>query len=205
MGVFRRQIGQWILRARCADSLASQAGWLLDQVASFDGQGKGLADGVTVQVGWCVLRLRQAGNELSVTEPDFASNPFQEFRDDVTCSLTVMARQHRVVTRVGAVPVSVRFDDKVVLQRGCLAEPAVYAQRQAPKPGDSGWFVGSRAGPDTTLGVDDLEALHVYELLTERPSLLDVLMLPEGYLVLFDGDRIEAVVDPDDHDVWGQG
>ena len=79
----RKKVGPLTLRARCADNLTSSAEWLLEMVASFAGRGKGLADGVIVQVGWSLLRLRSAGGELAVCEPDFDGNPFRDFRDDV--------------------------------------------------------------------------------------------------------------------------
>lgn len=202
MAEFRRQVGRRVLRARCADALAAQAEWLLGVVASFDGRGKGLADGVSIQLGWSLLRLRQDGSELAVCEPDFAANPFEQVRDDVTRPLTVQTRQNAVLARLGIEGTPVRFDDKVIAKKGCLAEPRVYAQRQEPDDGDSGWYVGPVGGPDGQPGVEDLEAWYVFQLLAVRPALLDVFMLPEGYLVVFDGERIDSVVDPDNHDVW---
>ncbi len=201
MAEFRKKVGRVTLRVRCADTLASSAEWLLGVVAAFDGRGKGLADGVIVQVGWSLLRLRKDGGDLTVCEPDFDANPFRDFRDDVTCTLTVLARQNLVHQRLGIERTPVRYDDKVVLRKGCLSLKRVYAQRQEPDEGDSGWYVGPVDDPGGVPGREDLEARYVFQLLRERPALLDIVALPEGYLVVFDGEQIEAVLDADNDDV----
>jgi hypothetical protein len=41
----------------------------------------------------------------------------------------------------------------------------------------------------------ELEAFCMHELLHRRPSLLRALALPAGFLVVFNGDQIEAVLD----------
>src|SRR5437660_2742911 len=61
MGRHTRQVGDLELVVRCDDAFARQAESLLDVVARFRGEGKGLADGVTVQFGFSLLTLRQHG------------------------------------------------------------------------------------------------------------------------------------------------
>jgi hypothetical protein len=78
----------------------------------------------------------------------------------------------------------------------------VYAQRQAPKEGDSGWYIGPVDDPGGPPDSDELETRHLFQFLGARPSLLDIVALPEGYIVVFDGETIEAVLDPDDQNVW---
>lgn len=202
MGEFRKKVGRSTLRARCAENLSSSAEWLLNTVASFAGQGKWLADGVIVQVGWSLLRLRGDDAELTVCEPDFNTNPFRDFRDDVTCTLTVLARQNLIHQRLGIERTPVRYDDKVVFKKGCLADKRVYAQRQEPGDGDSGWYLGPVEGRSEAPDASEMEARYVFQLLSERPCLLDIVALPEGYLVVFDGDTIEAILDPENDDVW---
>lgn len=199
----RKNVGQLILRARSAETVASSVEWLLDEVASFAGPGRGLADGVFVQVGWSLLQLRQDGGELAVCEPDFDGNPLRDFRDDVTRTLTVLARQNLLHKHLGIERTPVRYDDKVVFAKGSLFERRVYAQRQQPREGDSGWYVGRVDDGNGPPGRDDLEARYLFQLLDSRPRLLDIAALPEGYIVVFDGETIEAVLDQDDNLVWG--
>ena len=193
------------LVADCADMVQSQCRGMLAAVASLAGQGSGIADGVKVQFGWSVLTIRQEGSNFRVCEPDFDGDPFTQVRPDVTCTLAVLAMQVGVVRRVGVDPVEVRFDEKVVLRRGVLAEPHVFLNRGQPTEGDSGWFVGPVEGPE--YDPDDLsqfEAIRVYELWRERRPLLSVLGLPPGHIAVFRGDTIESVMSPAGEDVWAK-
>jgi hypothetical protein len=183
------------LAAECADFLRPQAAAMLETLAALAGKGKGLADGVAVQFGWSVLRLRRRGGELAVCEPDFAGDPFDADSRDLTRTLGVIAQQCEFLARHNAEPLDVRFDEKVIAAKGCLDRPAVFLARSAPVPGDSGWYVGPLDGPpgDDAAG---FEAVFVYELWSKRKALLPVLPLPPGWVVEFDGDAVKAVVPP---------
>jgi hypothetical protein len=202
MGRHTLRVGDVELVASCDDTYARPARSLLEAVASFHGKGKGLADGVTVQFGWSLLTLRRRGDELRVCEPDFDGNPLSEVREDVTCTLAVLVEQAVVVNRLDVEPVEVRFDETVLLARGCLAERRVYLERSEPEAGDSGWYVGPVDSPAPEQRPENFEWLRVYELLGRRAPLLQALGLPTGYLVVFDGDQIDAVLDEDEQDVW---
>jgi hypothetical protein len=149
-------------------------------VASFRGQGKGLADGVTVRFGWSVLTLRQQGGQLVVHEPDFGGDPLRGVREDVTCTLRVLVGPAAVLNRLGVEPTEVRFDDRVVVARDCLEDRRVYLQRSEPKPGDSGWYVGPLDSPAPEPKPENFESLYDYELFRQRPALSRVLGLPPG-------------------------
>ncbi len=41
--------------------------------------------------------------------------------------------------------------------------------------------------------VDDFEYIYVYELLKKRRELMEVILLPSGYLVMLDSDIIMAI------------
>ena len=93
-----------------------------------------------------------------------------------------------------------RFDEKVVLARGCLQQPRVYMEHTATtSAGDSGWYVGPVEGSND---VQEYEALYVYQLQEHRPALLQATALPVGFLVVFDGDHIEAVLDGNGTNIW---
>ena len=195
-------LGGLKLVARCDDGLAVQARSLLELLAGLRGKGKGLADGVTVQFGWLVLTLRRRGKKLLVCEPDFDGDPFHDLREEVSCTLSVLVGMTAVLNRLGVNGLSARFDDKVVAAKGRLAERRVYLQRSKPRPGDSGWYVGPVDGRVPEKKPASYESLYVYELLRRRPNLLRVLALPPGFLAVFDGDEVEAIVDPNNNDVW---
>jgi hypothetical protein len=202
MGRYTLQAGDVRLVTCCDDAFAEPANSLLQAVASFRGRGKGLNDGVTIQFGWSILTLRRQGDELLICEPDFSGDPLTEVREDVTCTLAVLVGQAALINRLGVEPVEVRFDESVLVARGCLADRRVFLQRGDPSPGDSGWYVGPVDSPAPEQKAENFESLPVFELLSRRASLLQVLGLPPGYLTVFDGDEIDAIFDEQDRNVW---
>lgn len=197
---YQLQVGTTCLVAHAADALAPQAEWLLKTLEGLLDGGKRLTEGGRVQVGWSFLTLRLRDNELVVCEPDFDGDPFSGVREDVTLTLTVIGQQNEVLARVGAAGVASSFQDKIVLLKGCLEEPHIYLERNHSAPeGDSGWYIGPVDGHDVG---GDYDAIYVYQLLRLRPELLQVLSLPPGYLIVFDGVKIKAVLDESEQDVW---
>lgn len=182
---------------QCADSLHQQASFLLDLIKGIEKEkGPGfLKDGTRLQIGWSILTLRTRGSELLVCEPDFDGNPSQSTRDDVSSTLLVQAQQSDFLRGLGLGGTPVSFQDKVVLAKGCLDDPKIYLERKPPSQGDSGWFIGR---VDKFGNNKDLEALYVFQLLKRRPALMQVLLLPPGFLIVIEGDRIESILNGKD-------
>ncbi|UCD75885.1 MAG: hypothetical protein JSV91_02990 [Phycisphaerales bacterium] len=100
----------------------------------------------------------------------------------------------------------VSLSDKVVVAENALEGRRIYLERTADtSPGDSGWFVGTV--PDEAEADQDQAcvAMTVSEMLQHRPALRDVLALPAGYLAVFGGDALMAVLNARDEDLWKQG
>jgi hypothetical protein len=190
------------LSIECQDDLRERGEWLLDVVAAFEKTPTGLANGTTVQVGWSMLTLvARADGVLEVREPAFDANPFVSTRTDVSTTLRVLSAQTDLLRRVGSEGLTARFDDKVIVQKGCLAEPAIYAQRSEPVAGDSGWYVGLLDGPPAT-DPENLEALRLFQLLAIRPSLLAAMALPVGWLSVWQGDELRGIADAQNEERW---
>lgn len=201
------------VEVRCEDNLREQGQWLADTVAEFESRGRGLGDGVTVEVGWTTFVLRaQPDGSLRVCEPDYDTDPFKTLRPEVTTSLTILAAQIDLVRAISlrnslnleAVPC--HFDQKVVVRKGVLGEARVFANRQQPSREDSGWYIGpahdgNAAAPPKA---EDLESLRLYQLLKRRPTILYALALPVGYTVVWNGHNIEALADPKGRNLWHQ-
>ena len=185
---------------QCAEPVGRQAQWLLELLTTQAARGLSLQDGRTIQVGWTILRLRKRGEDLVVCEPDYSGDAFNSERDDVTASLLVQAQQNEVLRRLGEEGEAALFQDKVVFASGSLAERRVYLERIPGSPeGDSGWYVGPADRRDAD---PHLDAMYVYQLLGSRPALLQVFALPPKYLIVFDGDEIEAVLNQQNVNVW---
>lgn len=198
----QKSIAHRLLTLSCHGDLDHQGQWLLDLIASRDQAGPGLASGTTVQVGWSVLTLAATANGvLEVREPAFDTDPLTATRAEVSTTLRILAAQTNLLRRVGSEGLAARFDDKVVVQKGCLAEPGIYAQRSEPTPGDSGWYVGLADGP-AAAGAEDLEAIRLYQLLVLRPHLLAAMALPVDWICVWQGDELRGIADDRNQERW---
>lgn len=63
--------------------------------------------------------------------------------------------------------------------------------------GHSGWYIGPVEDNDTT----ELYALYAYQLLKIKPEIIQVLALPNDFMVVFEGNEIKAVLNENDVDV----
>lgn len=177
-------------RLYCAPEQRAQGEWLADLV-----EGMRPRVGSTVQVGWSILKLVPSANGAVLCEPNFMGDPFNEFQPSVEITLRVLAEQRALLERAGCDPLPWRFDEKVVLRRGALEATRIYAERQIPKEGDSGWYVGIANDQSVIPTVEDMEALWAYQLLERRPELLAAFALPIGWMTVWDGRALEALVD----------
>jgi hypothetical protein len=148
-----------------------------------------------------LLTLKYRDSEILLCEPDFAGNPFSDVVEDVTRTLWVQTQQVDVLRKLGLEGTPARFQDTVVIAKGCLDEQDIFLQRQdTTEPGDSGWFIGRVK--DTQEKAGDYEGVFVYQLLFARPSVMQMMALPPGYIVVFEWDRIGSILDPQDRPVW---
>lgn len=187
----------------CSDALEPQAQWLIDLLRRLHGQGVELGEGKTVEFGWSALRFRRRADDqvILVCEPDFDKDPFEDIRPDVTCTLVIQAKQNDLAARLHVDPLPPSFQDKIVLRKGVLSLQRLYLERTSSPPrGDSGWYIGPVESEETSARQDDLEAIYVYQLLASRSEILTALALPKGYLVVINGNEIEAVIDENNVD-----
>jgi hypothetical protein len=187
----------------CAEELAAQGEYFADVISKHATQQGGLAEGATFQVGWSVWKLVPTRGTLELHEPDYSGNPFLNFRSNISASLKVLLAQNEIVQKTHANPCTARFDDKIVLRKGCLTQDRLYMERSTPADGDSGWYI-SRAGEHSNPEVNELESIYSFQLLSLRPSLLSCLLLPPGWLVVWNGDKIEAVVNAQDETILSE-
>lgn len=199
-------IGDKTVMLQCRDDLEPQAGEILGELKrNFASQSERLKHGFKVQFGWSVLCLMERAPGLVLCEPNFRGNPLAEWNDDVSTTLVVLTQQVSFLRSI-ALPASdavdVRFDDKIVLSKGCLSDQRIYLDRKKVsrgRPGlldDSGWYIGPVPPPEQP----QYQAMRVYQLLDLRPAALAVLGLPPGFAVIFDGNSIEGIQGPGGRD-----
>ena len=174
---------------------------VLETLQKLDAKGPPLRDGMHVAFGWTVLTLTRVGEELRVYEPDFRSDPLQFTSPMVYDTLWVLAAQISLCKKVRVEPQVAWYTHQVLVRRGVLDERRVYLERRAPSTADdSGWFIGSVEKHDQP-PLSDLDAMPVLEVYRRRRTLLEAMALPTGYLAVYDGDVLEAVLDSGNHNL----
>jgi len=195
---FATSIGGDLVAIYCAPTLAVRAEGLLAHLAKLHARGRGLADGDTISCGGSLLALRRQRGELVVHEPAFDGDPLSETRPDVTTTLRTLDSQIELLARCSAPAQPTMFWETVTVPRGTLDVRRVYLHRHRKlSMRDSGWSLAPLDGEAEGLGT-----LFVHEILAKRPALVPALAFPEGWLVVFDGNRVQSVLDPSERQVW---
>lgn len=184
---------------RCDARLADQARALLQSLAPrFDASPP--AAGMRIRFAGFELTLVSDGEGLVLHGPPLDDGP----PADLGALLSIVAAQLALARRVGAGPVEVHETQWVVVGRGALRATALQALRAEPQDGDdSGWSLDDARSPAGGGDADAYEAMTVLQLLQQRRALGPALVLPPGWSVVVDGERIVAVFDPDGHDRLG--
>jgi hypothetical protein len=188
-----RAVGGRTLRAQCGRRNERRAASALN---AFERLGAP-SPGVELRFGWSVLRLEDDGDGvLMAFEPDFAAWPERRWRDTIDVTLDVLEAQAQLLRRTGAVAEDVTFDQVVLAAPGALDEPRAFMRRMdARAPEDSGWVIGALDDPEALSLAARLEAVTVAALVARRPSLLQPLPLPEGYIAIVTGNAVVNVLD----------
>jgi len=192
-----RQIAQWTVHLQCDDpGLADGVFALLEEVVA---NGQPLEDGKTIQAGWSTLILKASTDGFHVLTANIRPDGALALGPELTGSLTVTRAQMHVAARTGIAPQDTNDRQYVAIAKGVLDHHAVVLQRQeAQFEGDSGWRIRSAESHEPP----DYEAVPSYQLLAQRPSLLSALAIPTDYMVVFEGKRIDAILDPYDRNLW---
>ncbi|SMC30033.1 hypothetical protein SAMN02745857_04381 [Andreprevotia lacus DSM 23236] len=190
----RAMIGHEAVAVTVDAELEKLADWLLGVLARMHQTDHLVEDGKRIQLGWSVLVFRRQSNgTLLVCEPDFMRDPFTDEVPNANYSLRLQAVQMAFADRAGVSPEVTRFQEKIILEKGCLEENAIYMTREPPQreKADSGWFIGVRRPNEATA---ELEAIYAFQLLRDRPSLFPALILPAGFMVVAGPDGVESVL-----------
>ncbi|MDM4770628.1 hypothetical protein [Solimonas sp. SE-A11] len=171
--------------------LAADAEWLAQVLESWVINGRRLAAGETVQIGWSFLQLKQQGEALGFLEPEFGSMPIK-WVPGVTATLGQL-RQHKD-TVASVLPAESM--DIPSLRQGCIVCTRVQASqgflmsRATPEEDDSGWFIGCLDEDHDHQDMDSLELMSLYQAIAERASrALPYLGLPAGCSVKVQGSE----------------
>ncbi|HEY0913286.1 MAG TPA: hypothetical protein VGE22_00325 [Solimonas sp.] len=162
--------------------LAGDAEWLVQVLESWVANGRRMAAGETVQIGWSFLQLKKQGKALGFLEPEFGSMPIK-WVPGVTATLRQLRQQKDTVASV----LPAEAMDIPSLRQGCIvctrlpAAQGFLMSRAAPEENDSGWFIGCLDENHDHQDMNSLELMSLYQAVVERaPRALPYLALPAG-------------------------
>jgi hypothetical protein len=162
-----------------------------------------IRDGFTIEMNFTVFTLAKIAAGFCVTAPDYDKNPHADRTDDLTQALRIQSQQTAFLRQYSIDGESTRFDDKIIADKGAVKEREIYFMRTAERSkGDSGWYIKSQAH-DTDDAPESYEAFYAYQLLALRPAIIKTLALPSDYIAVFAGDKIYAIVNPNNENIMG--
>jgi len=195
------KLGSVAIQYSIQKELTRQADWFDQELRDlFMARGHSLfSPGKTMQFGWSRLTFVASDQGLRIHEPDFAGDPATETRDDLTVTITVLAQQADIRKSLNIEPVSVDFLDQLYFVEGALEAGDVFFQRGEGQVGISGWVMKLHDKPHQD---GPYAWFFVYELLQVLPAAMAILTLPVGYIAVFLGETLDAILDENDRKVY---
>lgn len=177
--------------------LKEQAETLLEVISNIEL--RKLKDNFKVQIGWTIFTLQEVAEEYIILSPDYSKNPQSDRTDDITIALWIQLEQGTLLNKLKLTGELISFQDKIICSKGVLNLDNIYLDRNGScVKGDSGWYIGP---VDEANSNEELEAYYAYQILKIRPSIIQALALPRGYMAVFNKDNLEAILDEDDIDI----
>ncbi|WP_206911959.1 hypothetical protein IGL98_000227 [Enterococcus sp. DIV0840] len=159
-----------------------------------------LINGFSFQIGWSIYFLEEINKDsFVILTNDTSKNPFEDKTKDLTLALWVQLEQGHFLRKLNLEGKSISFSDKIILQKNILTFDTMYMQRSSDvELGDSGWYIGSIEEDNSE---EDLYALYAYQLLKQKPEIIQVLALPDEYMVIYENNEIKTVMNENDEPV----
>lgn len=163
-----------------------------------------IKNGYKLEIGFSIFILVENDNGYCIVVPDYTKSPFSDTTEDLTIALWIQFEQIDLLKLYDIQGTPVRFDDKIAVAKNALQENLISLQRFSDL-GESGWCVESiehgEDGKFHNVSTNEYESYYVYQLLKLRPSLMKALALPYDYIVVFEGDTINAILNEQDEDI----
>lgn len=139
-----------------------------------------------IKFGMFFYMLVRRGDYFEILVSDIESNPFSEWTTDLSKSLRISRMQEDFLHRVGCNMGYCMFSDRVYYRKRVFEEDRIYMHNhEINDRGDYAWYVGE-FDDDADCGTEDIEVCYVYELIDTYPNLVQVMLLPKEYVVVFD-------------------
>lgn len=139
-----------------------------------------------IKYGMFFYVLVRRDDYFEVLVSDIDSNPFLEWTTDLSKSLRISRMQEDFLRSVDCNMGYCMFRDRVYYRKRVFEEDRIYMHNhEINDRGDYAWYVGE-FDDDADCGNEDIEVCYVYELMDKYPNLVQVMLLPKEYVVVFD-------------------
>lgn len=194
-----RDIGGQTVCVICDASLEKQAEGFFDVLCALYDEGKEIEHGTRIRFAWSVITLLDVQGGLLAHEPDFSGNPIDDVRPDLSLTLLIAAEQvaflRSFLLDISEPPL---FYQTLIMVGSALHANDVFLLHQESSGGlDSGWFLGATAEQSS----EERILAPIHTLVATHAHLLKCLALPEGYMAVFNGRELVAVLDPYDQEL----
>ena len=163
---------------------------------------KNIPDGYKVQIGWTVFILADTpeGNK-KILAPDYINDPLKKITEDLTLAIQIQEKQFDFLSAFKIKGEPTVFYSKIVCAKNVLSADKIYLHRtQKSDKYDSGWYIGFAEAQEIP-SPDELESIYAFELLYKKPSFVQFLLLPTGWMVIIENNSVTAVVSPDNKNI----
>ena len=139
-----------------------------------------------IKFGMFFYVLVRRGAYFEIFVSDIESNSFSEWTTDLSKSLSISRMQEDFLRSVDCNMGYCMFSDHVYYRKRVFEEGMLYMHNhEINDRGDYAWYIGE-FDDDADCGNEDIEVCYVYELIDKYPSLVQVMLLPKEYVVVFD-------------------
>lgn len=167
-----------------------------------------LHDDYKIEIGFSlyILKKRQQEDAYDILVPDYKKSPFSDTTDDLSLAFLIQLEQISLLQKYGLTGESVRFDDEIAAAKDSLTKPVICLQRFHDLNG-SGWCINEilqdKGGSFMNADAAEYEMIYAYQLLSLRPSVLNVLLLPYDYIAVFSNDECIEILDGNNNSLIG--
>lgn len=177
---------EFYVEQSCPDFLIT---WLTDWLTEYIETGVTFTDGQILQYGWSVLQCLVEDNCLKIFAPDFQSMPIEWTSNITNVLYTIM--EHKYVPESFELQTDIpSLEDTAIVGLKFEEFPMLMSRSERSKnnPQDSGWFIGSCRGDIDNNDANNLELMHLYEIVLYAPHVLRYLSMPPATDIVFESN-----------------
>lgn len=158
----------------------------------------------SLQMGFHYYVFKKVNQSFQIFGVDYKKNPFQDFTEDLSLSLSIMKDQLIITKRTGLMSQDIiTFQDSLLVRKSVFNSHRFYFEKQQEKEkNDSGWYMGSLDDTTQSSFPDDYTSLLLYQLLSLCPNALSILNLPVGTIVIIEDNEIVRICDANNKEVY---